>query len=448
VSLRSRFSLAAAGLALLVVAGFAATAYLLFVRTQEAELRRLLEQDLARVATLWERPVLGASFADPDVTGLALQFVDPDGRVVVGWGVETPLPAVGAPELRELDGRTYLVGTAPWEEGRGTIRLAHDVEAALAARAELARSLLVAGVLTFLVAALGAVVATRRALRPLARVAQQARAVDATEPGAIAYDGPEDEIGDLATALNETLAAIRARHEQERSFLREVAHELAAPLTLVSYHLTSLERDGPDEERLRAASDAAQELLRTSQDLLVLARGELDRPLAFEILDLRGPVARVAREYPGLRTRADEPAETVGDPDRLVQVLRNLVRNGVRAAGAAEGVEVRLEPGDAQHLVTVDDRGPGMGSETLQHAFEPGFGRAGGVGVGLTIARSLVERHGGSLTAGPSVAGGSRFEARLPSLAARLDGSSDDGPRSADADDAGRSGSASGATEP
>lgn len=421
MSLRARFSLAAAGLALLVVAGFAATAYLLFVRTQEAELRRLLEQDLARVATLWERPVLGASFADPDVAGLALQFVDAGGRVVVGWGAETTLPAVDAPELRELDGRTYLVGTAPWRDGRGTIRLAHDVEPALAARAELARSLLAAGVLTFLVAALGAVVATRRTLRPLARVAAQAREVDAADPGAIAYDGPDDEIGDLAAALNETLTAIRTRHERERSFLREVAHELAAPLTLVSYHLRSLERDGPDEERLRAASDAAQELLRTSQDLLVLARGELDRPLAFEILDLRGPVARVAREYPGLRTRAEEPAETVGDPDRLVQILRNLVRNGVRAAGAAEGVEVRLEPGDAEHLVIVDDRGPGMGRETLQHAFEPGFGRAGGVGVGLTIAHSLVERHGGSMTAGPSIGGGSRFEVRLPSLTARLE---------------------------
>lgn len=427
MSLRLRFSLAAAGLALLVVAGFAATAYLLFVRTQEAELRRLLEQDLARVATLWERPVLGASFVDPDAGGLALQFVDPAGRVVVGWGAETPLPAVDDPAFRDVEGRRYLVGTAPWRDGRGTIRLAHDVEAAFAARAELARSLLVAGALTFLVAALGAVVATRRALRPLARVAQQAREVDATDPGAIAYDGPEDEIGDLATALNETLSAIRSRHEQERAFLREVAHELAAPLTLVSYHLRSLERDGPDAERLRAASDAAQELLRTSQDLLVLARGELDRPLAFEILDLRGPVGRVAREYPGLRTHAEGPAEAVGDPDRLVQVLRNLVRNGVRAAGAADGVVVRLEPGDAEHLLIVEDRGPGMGRETLQHAFEPGFARAGGVGVGLTIARSLVERHGGSLTAGPSAEGGSRFVVRLPSLAARLEGEPDGG---------------------
>ncbi|NBC96390.1 MAG: sensor histidine kinase, partial [Deinococcus-Thermus bacterium] len=79
MSLRSRFSLAAAGLALVVVAGFAAAAYLLFVRAQEAELRRLLEQDLARVATLWENPVLGASFADPETGGLALQFVDAAG---------------------------------------------------------------------------------------------------------------------------------------------------------------------------------------------------------------------------------------------------------------------------------------------------------------------------------------------------------------------------------
>jgi signal transduction histidine kinase len=418
--LRLRLSLAAAGLALLVVAGFAAAAYLLFVAAQDAELRRLLDQDLVRVAALWERPVLGASFVEPDASGYVLQFVDPDGRIVLGWGADTPLPVADGAELHEVDGRRHLVASAPWRAGGGTIRLAHDVEAALAARGELARSLALAGTLTFLVAALAAVVATRRALRPLARVAEQARRVDATDPDAIAYDGPSDEIGDLATALNETLAAIRARHEQERSFLLEVAHELAAPLTLVNHHLATLRRDGGDEERLRAASDAAQELLRTSQDLLVLARGELDRPLTFEILDLRGVIARLAREYPGLRTEAERPAETVGDPDRLAQVLRNLVRNGVRAAGTPDGVAVRLLPGEREHLVRVEDRGPGMGRETLQHLFEPGFGRAGGAGVGLTIARSLVERHGGTLTAGPSPEGGSRFELRLPSLAARL----------------------------
>src|SRR5690606_10186065 len=142
-------------------------------------------------------------------------------------------------------------------------------------------------------------------LAPLQRVAGQARALDPAAPGEIAYSGPADEIDDLVRALNSALAEIRIRQGAERSFLLEVAHELAGPLTLVRYHLAAVREEHPHDSRLAAASDAAKELLHSSQDLLVLARGELERPLDLELFPLADLLTRVQAEYPGVRVRAN-----------------------------------------------------------------------------------------------------------------------------------------------
>lgn len=423
MSLRGRFGLAAALLALLVTAGFGGLVYALFAQQQDAQLRSLLAQDLARVAALADRPELGASFTDGAVPGFALRFVAPDGRVLIRWGDDVALPSAAVPTVLRADERTYLAASVPWRATGGTIRLGHDIGDALRARRSLARSLLLGGALVALVFSLVALVYIRRALGPLGRIAAQARRIDPAAPEALAYRGPPDEISVLTDALNTALGAIRDRSRQERAFLLEVAHELAAPLTLVDYHLAAARDDHPDDARLHAAGDAARELLRTSQDLLVLARGELERPLEFELLELRALLGRIAAEYPGVRVEAAAPGEVVGDPERLMQVVRNLVRNGVRAAGRPQGVRVRLRSEEAHEVVEVIDDGPGMDAGTAARVFDRHFRRdpGSGSGVGLTICRSLVEQHGGTVRVASEVGRGSRFEVRLPSLAARLE---------------------------
>jgi len=435
MSLRNQVGLGVALLALLVVAASTGLAYGWFVRDQAAELRRLLLEDVARVAALLDAPVLGAAFVDPSTPGFAVQVVGADGRVVLAWGREEPLPLAPDPVQLPLDGRRHLVASAPWRDAGGTIRVAHDVEAALRTRADLARSLASGGALAFLASTFVGLVVARRALRPLELVAERARAVDPQAPGTIAYAGSSREVRALTDALNATLAAIRERTRRERAFLLEIAHELGAPLTLVNYHLAALRRERPADAELVSAADAAQELLRTSQDLLVLARGELERPLELALVDLRDLVQRVAGEYPGVRCDAPEPAPVIGDADRLMQVVRNLVRNGVQAAGRPEGVRVALEAGADEHRLRVEDDGPGLDAEALSRVFERGFRRGQGSGVGLTISRDLVEKHGGRIAAASGPGGGARFEVRLPSLASRVeddagDGLPDDGDRS------------------
>lgn len=320
-----------------------------------------------------------------------------------------------------LDGRRYLVASTAWRGAGGTIRVAHDVEGAMRTRADLARSFGWGGALALLSSTLVALVVARRSLRPLELVAERARAVDPEAPETIAYAGRSHEVRALTDALNATLTAICERSRRERAFLLEIPHELAAPLTLVHYHLGALRRERPDDAELRAAADAAQELLHTSQDLLVLARGELERPLALALVDVRELLTRVDGEYPGVHCAAAAPAQVIGDADRLMQVVRKLVRNGVQAAGRPEGVRVTLEAGADEHLLRVEDDGPGLDAEALGRVFERGFRRGKGSGVGLAISKDLVERHGGSITAASGAAGGARFEVRLPSLASRVE---------------------------
>ena len=272
-------------------------------------------------------------------------------------------------------------------------------------------------------------------------MAHEAGRIDPSDPRLAVYRGPDDEVGRVATALNAALDAVRERRAAERERLADVAHELAAPLTVVTAHVSELARrladaaDAEDRERLRAAEIAADDLLYVSQDLLTLARGDLDERLRWEIVDLAELAGEMRTAYPGLRVSLPDGGadlrgadlRTVADPARLRQVLRNLVRNAVRACGSADGVELRLAargaPG-APDVVTVrvEDDGPGLSEAEAAEVFDRyRTGLGGGTGLGLAVARRLVERMGGRVRAGHAERGGAAFEVELPSLAASVE---------------------------
>lgn len=412
--------LAAIGLTAAIVIGFGTLAYSVFTRQQIEQLRVILGEDLERVTALLDQPMLGASFPPGDSELVMLQLVTPSGTVAVNWGDNELLPVVPEPTLIQRGERTFLVTTGAWPATDGTVRLAHDVTAALGLRRGLLRSLVAAAAVVLLVAGAAAFLAARRMLAPLAEVAKRAREVDPAHPAAVAYEGPRDEIGDLVAALNTALSAIQDRQRAEREFLLEVSHELAAPLTLVNYHLTAVRDEHPDDGRVRAAADGTRELLRTSQDLLQLARGELELEFKPRVVDLRQVVQRVGDEYPGVNLAASEPVEVVGDQERLTQVVRNLVRNAIQSTGSQDAVHVRLLQDGDHAVLQVEDSGPGMSAETVKRIFDHGFSRAGGVGVGLTVCKRLVEQHAGELLIQSVLGQGSTFEVRILTLDARL----------------------------
>lgn len=406
-----------------VVAALAATALLAdlwFSRSQRLQFEDLMERDLARVQAVVRAGVPGQQFLEEGAVGARLQFVARDGSVLLPDPDAQPIRLTARPEAVQAEGRVEMVGSAPWVLPSGleigTLRLALDMGESIAARQALRRGLLLSAALVALLTALLAWWQTGRSLRPLARLAEQAAAVDPASPVLASYSGPRDEVAEVARALNLALEGIRARQKAERDALAEVAHELAGPLTVVAGRLQVLAAAQADDPQVLAARDAAAELLHTSQDLLTLARGELERAPELSLVDAAEVALGLAAEYPGVafEDRSGD-ARVFAHPERLRQIVRNLLRNAVQASGGVDGVGLRLSEADGQVVVAVVDRGPGLTPEALARVFERHVsGRPGGSGLGLPVAKRIAEAMGGSIQARSVPGEGATFELRLP----------------------------------
>jgi two-component system, NtrC family, sensor histidine kinase GlrK len=294
------------------------------------------------------------------------------------------------------------------------------------------------GVIAALGAALGlallgtAVVSHRitRSLRALAEATSAVAAGSFRDPIPI---GGRDEIGDLARSFNQMAARLRRMDETKQEFFARISHELRSPLTSVR-EAAHLLRDGipgalnPKQARLVGiVEQSSDRLLRLVNQLLELSRMraglvEVDR----RPLDLARVVARALEE---LRPQAEEAGVTLaeeragtdfsclGDEDRLVEVIVNLVANGVRFTPRGGAVAVRLVDGRGHVAVHVEDTGVGIPASALATIFES-YQQAhrgrGGTGLGLAIVRGVVEAHEGRVTVESAEGKGSRFTVVLP----------------------------------
>jgi len=425
VTLRLRLSLLLSVLLLVGLGLFGGLAYLLFIRQQQAQLEDLLQRDLQRLELLTQEVEVGARLVGGNQGALVVQMVSTAGQVVLPFGAGEVLPLATEPTSVSLGGQPLLVASVPWNSpggaALGTIRVGLALDEALLVRQELLRALLLSGAIIALLALLLGLGLLQRALYPLASLATQARAVDPVRPQLASYQGPDDEVASVAHALNTALEGIRSRQEAERAALAEIAHELAAPLTLVAAHLDRLLAQRPDDVGVSAAHNAAIELLYTSQDLLTLARGELELNLNWEVVDLVAVMQRVAREYPGVTVAVAATAPVAGDVQRLTQLVRNLVRNAVQAAGDPAAVTMRLDAAGETVRLAVVDGGPGIAERDLPRLFERFYSSGQGAGVGLYVAEQLALRHGGRIEVVSALGQGSTFTLVLPTLESQLE---------------------------
>jgi two-component system, OmpR family, sensor kinase len=400
---------------------------LVFGQIQHRQSADLIERELDRVQAVVSSGTLGQDFLAVGAGTFSLQFVTGGGRVALPLEGVEPLPLHTTPTVVRLDGEPWLVASTPWVLPSGfeigTIRLALDLAGVEASRNTLRISLVTSGIMILSLALLGALVWLRWSLGPLVALADEAERVDPADPRLARYQGPDDEVARVAAALNRALAGIRARRQAERDALAEVAHELAAPLTVVAGQLRSLAAAHPDDRRLLAARAAADELLYTSQDLLTLARGELEVAPDAVVVDVAEVAAEIAAEYPGtvLERRAQD-ASVLADRERLRQVARNLVRNAVRAAGRTAGVTIRVQGDGESVALEVADDGPGLSAEARERVFDRYYSGSGqGAGVGLTVAKRIVEAFEGTIEARSAPGAGSLFVVTLPSLSSRIE---------------------------
>lgn len=283
--------------------------------------------------------------------------------------------------------------------------------------------------------------AHRAVLRPLSVLSVASRQIKEGDLEFTVPSSPITEVNEFARAyeqmrqgLKESITQQATMEQQRRMFIAALAHDLRTPLTSVRGYLEGL-RDGvartPDkvEKYVAVALEKTESLERLIESLFAFAKTEyLEQLPQRERLELGGLLHTAAEAMlPRARTkqvsiRVDgslEPCWLEGDRLMLSRVVDNLLDNAIRHTPANGSVTVGWNPGPDQATFWIHDSGPGIPAEDRPHIFDPLYRgdkargtRTGGAGLGLAIAKRLIEAHGGSISA--TNEGGARFTINLP----------------------------------
>jgi heavy metal sensor kinase len=293
----------------------------------------------------------------------------------------------------------------------------------------------------------------RRALRPVDQMTTTARRIEAEHLGK-RIEGAEadDELGRLARTLNEMLARLESAFAQVRRFSADASHELKTPLTVLRGEIEVALRNPRDpaeyQRVLMSVLEEVESMARLVDDLLLLSRadagalrwgaGPVEMDRLVEEVAKEGEILGRGKQVQ-VKIQELEPLVIQGDGQRLKQLLRNLVDNGVKYAppGGQVSLTLRAVKGEAPEPnskfeipnskspdwaeIEVRDTGIGIPPEALPRIFErfyrvdPARSReTGGAGLGLCIAKTIAEAHGGSIGAESTPGSGSTFTVRLP----------------------------------
>ena len=240
-----------------------------------------------------------------------------------------------------------------------------------------------------------------------------------------------DELAELGQDFDRMSARLRALMEGQRRLLHDVSHELRSPLARLQAAI-GLAHQRP--ERIQASLERIErESVRMDRlvgELLTLSRLEATTTLPaqemaaepVDLVEMVDQIADDARFEAGARieVQAPTPATVQGAPDLLWSAVENIVRNAVKHGGADRQVDVAIHPDATQVHIEVMDRGPGIAEEHLGEVFEPFFrsnptrNNVDGHGLGMAIAKRVVETHGGRIAAANRAGGGLRVTISLP----------------------------------
>ena len=297
-------------------------------------------------------------------------------------------------------------------------------------RSGLQRTALVGAAAAVLVAIGIALFVARRVSRPLVALTDAATEMASGRRGVrVGLGDQPGELGVLATAFDRMSESVEQQEDLRRQLVRDVAHEVRTPLTILRGTTEGLV-DGvlePDQETLASLHDEVLRLTSLVGDLETLAAADaatlrLDRR-PVDLAEVAGAAVAVAR---GAATDAElvlettlAPAPAQGDPERLRQVVVNLLSNALRHTPPGGRIDVRTAIQGEEAVLEVADSGPGIAPEDLPHVFERFYRGAGaevgsGSGIGLAVAAELVAAHGGSIRADNRDRGGAAFTVLLP----------------------------------
>jgi signal transduction histidine kinase len=384
---------------------------------------------------------------------LATNAFSGDELVAVRVGGGRVLTATGNLDLKDLGvTRAVLLSTTPrwWEltgdrassraltvplkaDGRavGTLVVAASTQRIDETLAALLRGMGIAAFAGLAFAAILGFITVRRTLLPLRRVAAAATAIEETADVTrrVGYEGPADEVGTLAATFDAMLGRLEEAFASQRRFLSDASHELRTPLTVVRGQLELLGTQLEDASSQRAVGigiDEVDRMGRIVEDLLLLARLDEGIPLRAEPIEvelvvqeavLRGML--IARR--DISVEVDSDLYAIGDFDRLLQVLTNLITNAIHHAGESAKLTITGKRSFGATVIDVTDTGRGIPPEDVAHVFErlyrgsrPQTDAPAGAGLGLAIAASLTRAMGGSIRVASTPGVGTTFSVTMP----------------------------------
>lgn len=375
-------------------------------------------------------PQAGAS-SPPPVTPPPFILVDQNGQLVVpgiayrpGDRLPETLLARGTP--LEIDGRVVGAILDPDED-----LVRNPAEAEFLARIN--RTLLYAALGAAAIALLLGILLARALTRPLRELTAATQAI---AQGHLQQSVPvrsEDELGQLAAAFNQMSDDLARANQLRRQMTADIAHDLRSPLAVIAGYIESL-RDGvlqPNPEMFDTLHTEAQHLQHLVEDLRTLSLADANElPLQRQPVRVVNLLNRPALAY---RTQAEQQQITLQveandswpeiniDPERMAQVLSNLVSNALRYTPAGGKITLSAQTQNGAVTLMVQDTGSGIHPQDLPHIFDR-FYRAdtsrqqneGESGLGLAIARAIVQAHGGEIFVESEVNWGTTFKVVLP----------------------------------
>lgn len=316
----------------------------------------------------------------------------------------------------------------------GVIQVGTPLNSVANANDQLLLITLVSAIICILVSIALSIGLSRHMLKPIDAVTKAAGSiVNAKDLSTrLEWSGPEDELGKLTKVFNRMMERLEELFAVQQRFIGDVSHELRTPLTSIIGHVEIMERYGVDEESLDAVNREAGRMSRMVNDLLLLTRADFgDMTVDLYPLDLDVLVLDVYEQAVGLAKKRDlkilieriEPVQIHGNTDRLRQLMLNLIGNAIKFTEDGGTVALSAYPQDENAIIDVRDTGIGISEENLNRIFDrffqADFSRvhrddADGAGLGLSIARWIVDSHGGDIHVHSDVGKGTLFRISIP----------------------------------